>query len=74
MADFGRHGVPPEALLLRPGAAVKEEAAAPGAGAGVKEVEQPPVPTVDLVQQELWAIARLELLALEEREGQDGTG
>lgn len=74
VADFGRHGVPPEALLLRPGAAVKEEAAAPGAGGGVKEAEHPPVPMADLVQQELWAAARLELLALEEREEQEGTG
>ena len=74
MADFGRNGVPHEALLSRPpGSSPKEDAAAPDVervaedAAGAETAEQVTA-AADPIQQELWAAARLELLALEEEQ------
>lgn len=76
VADFGRNGVPREALLSRPpGSSPKEDAATPDEplpgpaedAAGAEAAEQVAA-AADPIQQELWAAARLELLAVEEEQ------
>lgn len=82
IASFIHHGMPPEALMtagpVRPATANEPSG---GATCPTESMKHDPAPAdsgqpADSIQQELWAAARLELLALEEEQqgGPDTSG